>query len=57
MDTDRDGLISFNDLRAFLGVAGETHSEEDITEMLRHADVDGDDHISYEEFARLMSTH
>lgn len=56
MDLDKDGFISFQDLKLFLQSIGEQRSEEEVREMLRDADVDGDQHISYDEFVRLMLT-
>lgn len=56
MDLDKDGFISFEDLRLFLESIGEQRSDEQVRQMLRDADVDGDEHISYDEFVRLMLT-
>ncbi len=48
IDLDKDGLVSFQDLKSFLQNIGEERNEEEVREMLRDADVDGDEHISYE---------
>ena len=46
MDIDKDGFISFSDLKGFLEAAGEIRTDEEVMEMIRDADVDGDEHIS-----------
>jgi calmodulin len=37
-----------------LGTIGEKLSEEEVDEMIREADVDGDGQINYEEFVKMM---
>ena len=56
IDRDKDKLISFADLKAFLLSINRPLEDEDIREMIRDADIDGDDHINEEEFMRLMAT-
>ena len=34
---------------------GERLTEEEVEQMIREADLDGDGRVSYEEFARFMS--
>lgn len=53
-DRDGNGLISAHELRFVMTTAGEQLSDEDIDEMIRDADLDGDGYIDYEEFVRLM---
>lgn len=55
IDADKDKLISFNDLKAFLYTAGEKRTDEEINEMISDADLDGDGFINFEEFTRLMA--
>ena len=35
-------------------IAGEKISDEEVYEMMREADVDGDGQISFEEFRQIM---
>jgi calmodulin len=35
-------------------IIGEKLSEEEVDEMIREADVDGDGQINYEEFVKMM---
>lgn len=35
---------------------GEKLSEEEVDEMIREADVDGDGQVNYEEFVRMMTS-
>lgn len=53
-DSDKNGYISAPELRNVMATLGENLSEEEIAEMIREADIDGDGHINYEEFVRVM---
>ena len=46
----RNGLISAADLRHVMTSLGEKLTYEEVDEMIRDADVDGDGQIKYEEF-------
>jgi len=53
-DEDNTGFITFRNLRAICQELGEPLTDEDIKEMIREADLDGDDQISFNEFYRVM---
>ncbi|KAK3139255.1 hypothetical protein QOZ80_5AG0380290 [Eleusine coracana subsp. coracana] len=53
-DQDQNGYISRDELRHVLENLGEKLSDEELVEMLREADVDGDGQINYNEFAKVM---
>ncbi|KAI9300521.1 calmodulin [Cunninghamella echinulata] len=53
-DKDGNGYISAAELRHVMTSLGERLTEEEVEEMIREADVDGDDRINYEEFVKMM---
>ncbi|EAN33001.1 EF hand family protein [Theileria parva strain Muguga] len=53
-DRDGNGFISAQELRHVMTNLGERLTDEEVDEMLREADVDGDGKINYEEFVKLM---
>jgi calmodulin len=61
-DRDGNGLISAAELRHVMTNLGEKLTDEEVNlyfyikvdEMIREADIDGDGHINYEEFVRMM---
>lgn len=55
-DKHNRGFISASDLRAVLQCLGEDLSEEEIEEMIREVDVDGDGRIDFLEFVRALGT-
>jgi len=57
LDLDKSGAIERSELRKVLegfSRAGETIEEDDLEELLREADIDGDGQISFDEFAKAM---
>lgn len=46
-DRDGNGLISAAELRHVMTNLGEKLTEEEVDEMIREADIDGDGHINY----------
>ena len=53
-DRDGSGLITAAELRHVMTNLGEKLEDEEIDEMIREADIDGEGHINYEEFVRMM---
>eukprot|EP01133_Synstelium_polycarpum_P006807 gene6807-7912_t len=56
-DKDNSGRISFDDLKAVMVNLGEECSDEDLHDMIRFADMDGDGEISKAEFITLMTSN
>ncbi|RYZ89307.1 MAG: hypothetical protein EOP04_07185 [Proteobacteria bacterium] len=53
-DRDNNGFISAAELRHIMTNLGEKLSDEEVDEMIREADIDGDGQINYEEFVKMM---
>ncbi|GFP96520.1 calmodulin [Phtheirospermum japonicum] len=53
-DKDKDGFISAAELRHVMTNLGEKMTDEDVNDMIREADLDGDGVVSYEEFVKMM---
>lgn len=53
-DKDANGLISSTELRHIMTTLGDRLTDEEVDEMIREADIDGDGYINYEEFVRMM---
>eukprot|EP00210_Caulerpa_lentillifera_P002209 g2123.t1 len=53
-DKDGNGFISAAELRHVMTNLGEKLTDEEVDEMIREADVDGDGQVNYEEFAKMM---
>jgi calmodulin len=54
-DRDANGFISALELRQALTNLGEKLTDEEVDEMIREADVDGDGQINYQEFLEMMA--
>ncbi|KAH7963313.1 hypothetical protein HPB52_020536 [Rhipicephalus sanguineus] len=55
-DRDRNGFITADELRHFMAALGEQLTDEQVDEMIREADMDGDVQISYDEFSALVTS-
>ncbi|MGF1924183.1 MAG: EF-hand domain-containing protein [Bacteroidia bacterium] len=53
-DRDGNGLISAAELRHVMTNLGKKLTEEEVDEIIREADIDGDGGINYEEFVRMI---
>ncbi|KAK3809400.1 MAG: putative calmodulin [Benniella sp.] len=53
-DKDGNGYISPAELRHVMANLGEKLSDEEIDQMVREADQDGDGNINYDEFVKMM---
>ena len=53
-DKDGNGFLSAAELRHVMTKLGEKLTDEEVDEMIREADVDGDGQINYEEFVKMM---
>ena len=53
-DKEGNGSIASIDLKHLMTTLGDKITEEEIDEMLRDADIDGDGYINYEEFVRMI---
>ena len=47
-DNDGNGLISAAELRLVMSNLGEKLTDEDVDEMIRKTDIDGDGQVNYE---------
>ncbi|EDW16097.1 calmodulin-related protein 97A [Drosophila mojavensis] len=54
-DRNEDGFISPAELRFVMANLGEKLTDEEIDDMIREADFDGDGKIDYEEFIYMIS--
>ncbi|KAG5044381.1 hypothetical protein AAZX31_03G226100 [Glycine max] len=53
-DKDHDGYISPSELRSVMRTIGEKVTDEEVEQMVKEADLDGDGLVDYEEFVRMM---
>nr|XP_033794192.1 multiple coagulation factor deficiency protein 2 isoform X2 [Geotrypetes seraphini]XP_033794193.1 multiple coagulation factor deficiency protein 2 isoform X2 [Geotrypetes seraphini] len=51
---DGNGFISSAELRHVMTILGEKLTEEEVDEMIREADIDGDGQVNYEEFVQML---
>ena len=53
-DTNGDGLISLEELKEVLKQTGGILSDEQLANMIKDVDQDGDGNLSYKEFLNIM---
>ncbi|CAI9151080.1 unnamed protein product [Rangifer tarandus platyrhynchus] len=54
-DKDGSGYISAAELSHVMTNLGEKLTDEEVDEMIREADIDGDGQVNYEEFVQMMT--
>ena len=54
IDRDGNGLINADELFAIMEHIKEGISKDEAEEMIKEADQDGDGHLNYEEFVKIM---
>ncbi|XP_044002135.1 calmodulin-A-like isoform X2 [Aphidius gifuensis] len=55
-DKNNDGLISSTELRHVMTNLGEKLSEEEVDDMIKEADLDGDGMVNYDEFVSILTS-
>ncbi|CAG9802101.1 unnamed protein product [Chironomus riparius] len=53
-DKNNDGLISSSELRRVMTNLGEKLTEEEVDDMIKEADMDGDGMVNYDEFVMIL---
>ncbi|CAK9195211.1 unnamed protein product [Sphagnum troendelagicum] len=53
-DKDQNGFISAAELRHVMTNLGEKLTDEEVDEMIREADLDGNGQVDYDEFVKMM---
>ncbi|KAL6847077.1 hypothetical protein ACP4OV_022930 [Aristida adscensionis] len=53
-DKDQNGFISAAELRHVMISLGEKLTDEEVAQMIREADLDGDGQVNFDEFVRMM---
>ncbi|XP_044390412.1 calmodulin-like protein 4 isoform X1 [Triticum aestivum] len=54
LDKDRNGFISPVELRTVMINLGEKMTDEEVEQMIKEADTDGDGQVNYDEFVLMM---
>ncbi|KAM3326619.1 calmodulin-like protein 8 [Capsicum chacoense] len=55
-DKDQNGYISATELRHVMINLGEKLTDEEVEQMIREADLDGDGQVNFDEFVKMMMT-
>ncbi|XP_062214629.1 calmodulin-like protein 4 isoform X2 [Phragmites australis] len=54
LDKDKNGFISPTELRMVMTNLGEQMTDEEVEQMIKEADTDGDGQVNYDEFVLMM---
>ena len=55
LDTSGDGFLSRDELTVLLNKCGKSFTPEEVTDIMKQADTNGDNHISLEEFLNALT--
>ena len=55
IDRNGDGVITIDDLAAVMRAMGQTPTSQELQDMIKEVDADGNDNIDFTEFLALMS--
>ncbi|KAK8661438.1 hypothetical protein V6N13_091042 [Hibiscus sabdariffa] len=55
-DNDQNGYISANELRYVMINLGEKLTDEEVEQMIKEADLDGDGQVNYDDFVKMMTS-
>ncbi|XP_033645712.1 calmodulin-beta-like [Asterias rubens] len=55
-DRNGNGFICAEEIRQVGALYGETFSDDDVSQMIKEADHDGDGRVSYEDFVKMMTS-
>ena len=55
-DANGDGLINRSELSQVMANLGEKLTDEEVDDMIREADINGDGQVTYEEFVTMMTS-
>ncbi|CAM1311893.1 Uncharacterised protein g5829 [Pycnogonum litorale] len=55
-DKNNDGFISASELRHVMTNLGEKLTDEEVEEMIKEADLDGDGLVNYDEFVTILTS-
>lgn len=56
-DKDGNGLISAAELKFVMANLGEKLTDDEVDEMIKEADLDGDGQVNFEEFVYMMQSN
>ncbi|EYC36606.1 hypothetical protein Y032_0876g2815, partial [Ancylostoma ceylanicum] len=54
-DKDGNGYITAQEFKHFMTTMGERFTEEEVDEIIKEVDKDGDEQIDYEEFVQMIA--